>query len=216
MSIEESDVWEYKDKIIDVIGNSGADIVLGPELAMGNKNNFVTPREMDYFGREIISKLWKGKDQIIIPGTAIVSNGKSLRNTAFVLRNEGALSFVRFDKKSSDREDEIAENLGLEYQRGNEKPVVRFRGKDIGIEICRDHGHARLKNSLEGEVLDMQFILACNLEGFYPEKTVVRDGGIVAVIDGYEPSVVAYRKKDGNFELIKPERETKNYDLVEI
>lgn len=198
---------KYFDKLRHIIAIAGAEIFVGPELAISNSSP-ISEGEFDSFNKGL-QKLLNGKG-IIIPGTALVNNNGFLKNIAPVIFKKNILYF---NKKSSVMEDEIAEKKNLEYKTGEDNEgFFCYGGKDCALEICRDHGHGKLKYSTN-KLVDIEFILSCNLGGFSPDKNVVKNFGIVVIADGNNSSTCAYEVKERILKEIKGE-ETKDYLLI--
>jgi len=203
----------YLMKVLDVIKESRAEIVIGPELAISN-GGMISLNELNNFTKTISLNI---DSQMVVPGTALVKipSGRMI-NTAPVIIKENVYSF---NKKSSIMENEIAKRFGLDYTTGEDhEGFLDYLDKSVAIEICRDHGHGKLRSSTDKNA-DLEIILGCNLGGFSPEKTVLKDGGVVAVVDGNHcgdgPEVYACRKDIKNFIFIE-EKEKRDYSLVEI
>ncbi len=209
--IEKVDRDAYFNKVRSAV-NSGADYIIGPELALGNRNDLISPDEAQMYAEKMFGLL--KSHQLLIPGT-VLSKGNYLVNSAPVITSNN-IEWVR--KKTSVTEDEIAKNKGVEYLKGTSREgVINHNGKKIGIEICRDHGHAKLRNSGVSD-LELHAILATNLaSGVNAAKIVVRPGGIVAIndgaISGYGRSV--YKYEGGQLVDIQG-KASKNYDFFEI
>lgn len=204
---------EYFDKIRQIHDQTNAGIIVGPELAVANATKLLSVEEFRQFSRDLQNFLIDAKsDSLVIPGTGLVYDllNKEMFNRALAVDNS---NLYEVDKKTSDREDSIALDHGLDYKRGSDTTIICYDKKDIGIEVCRDHGHARLKTKGVGN-LDLQLILACNLNGISLEKTVVKEGGIVALVDGNGPKVSAYRNNGNSFEEINGQ-ENGDYLLIE-
>jgi len=210
--VEKINREKYFDRVRRILENSGANIVIGPELAISNRQEILSLEHFNSFNEGFFP--FMRDDQLLIPGTGLVrdSNKRELRNLAPIIR-KNRISYV--NKKTSVVEDKIAEVEGLEYKRGNSSEgVFDYDGRRIALEICRDHGHMKLKECGIRDI-DLEFILACNLPGVSPEKTVVREGGIVALIDGFKPEINVYRKNFDNFSEIKG-KQNKGYLLVSV
>ena len=206
---------KYFEKVKGVIRDSKADVIVGPELALaGRVSTFDSPTDFGRYSARFISLLKNG--QLLIPGTALVRNKdeKTLVNMAPIISKSG-VSYFR--KKTSTMENDIAEIFGLNYVRGNcNEGVFDHNGTSVALEICRDHGHAKLKNAGFREA-DLEIIVACNLSGgINPQKLVVREGGLVAFNDGGEPKRnCVYKLNDGNLEILDG-KEFKDYFMTEV
>lgn len=212
--MQPTDADTYFSNVEEILKDSGADILIGPELAVSTAKDSIKREQLDKRVKNLASKL--GENHLVIPGTGIVVDYTSnkMTNSAPIIFKD---IFFYLNKRTSHEEDNIAKSKGLEYIRGgSNEGVFNFKNLKFGLEICRDHGHAKLKNSGGVYDCDYHIILAHNLSGVNPEKTVVKDGGIVLLNDGGSYNgVSSYRRKDdGLVELEMQEKE--NYALIGV
>lgn len=210
--LEKQNIEEYLAKVSVVANRTGANIIVGPELSLSSPVNMLS---LSHLEKKIsdFSKCFKGR--LILPGTGIVKEkeSKSMYNVAPVIFRDCSVGYVH--KNSSHVEDLIAESNNLEYRRGDiEKEILFDKGKggNFAVEICRDHGIGKLKN-ISKPNLKFQFVLANNLSGVFPEKTLVENDGIVIFAEGRKPeNSWAYLKRNKDLIPLKG-RETEDYIL---
>jgi hypothetical protein len=192
--LKKQNFFKYMQKVAKVASQTQAEIILGPELALSSYEGMMLLSDLKN-GIEDFSKKFKGR--LIIPGTGLCydEGKKEMYNLAPIIFKDGSVKYV--SKDSSHMEDLLAEKKGLEYQRGEVSPrdyLDLQNGKNFAVEICRDHGLGKLRYSGVKNI-DFQFILANNLLGVSPEKIVVKEGGIVVLVEGKESELSeAYRK----------------------
>jgi predicted amidohydrolase len=210
----ESSYGAYLERISEVVSNSGADLVVGPELAMADLKGVLSLEQFNFFVNSLKSSV--SANQVVVPGTALVyDEGKgTLRNRAPIICGDG--NIYVFDKKSAVEEVRIAKKLGLEYIRGkSSEGFFEFQGKVYSLEICRDHGHAKLKQASNIKS-DLGLVLASN-GNFYPTKSVVKDGGLAVVVDGgKENGSDVFRNDSGDFNVINPLELNEAYNLWSV
>lgn len=197
------DVEEYLSKINNAI--TSADVIIGPELSLSNSSRVMPAWQLDDITRDLSSKL--DDSQLVIPGTGLIQRGDVFSNVAPILTRRNS---ILSSKKSSDMEVMLERELGLKYERGSGiEGVFNHDGSKFAVEICRDHGHGVLKRK-EVSPVDFEFILACNLGGFYPDKTVLSNGGILAINDGGRNfcEMAVYKKDTKGYKCLS----TKDYN----
>ncbi|MFH1364983.1 MAG: hypothetical protein ABIH28_00145 [archaeon] len=189
----------YLEKVGRIARESGAEIVIGPELALGGAKNILDFYELN----EQVNSLASGlKGKLVIPGTGLVKETGLMRNVAPIILKDGRVAY--HFKNSSHCEDSVAQTNGLEYERGNVKNGL-FGGEEpsFAIEICRDHGIGKLRSV--APFFDFHFILENNLTGVSQERALIKEGGIVALVDGFDASSYAYQRKGRELVQLKGE-----------
>lgn len=208
---ESQDFLKYLEKVGRVINKSSAEIIIGPELSLSSSVGMLSVESLEKKMDSLSSCFSK---KLVIPGTGLFYDDKKklMHNIAPILLGNGKVSYVR--KNSSHVEEMLAEPRGLQYCRGNlsEGFFLRNGQGSFLVEICRDHGLGKSRY-LPHPPLKFQFILANNLLGVSPAKTLVEEGGIVVLAEGEKPaSSCAYRKIKKELIPLKV-RETEDYFL---
>jgi hypothetical protein len=196
--LEKQNIQSYFEKVMRIANRTKADIIIGPELSLSSS---IEMMPLSYLKEKVedFSKCLKGK--LILPGTGLAyeSETKSMCNIAPIMFKDGSIKYV--EKNSSHVEDLIAESRGLNYKRGNLQDRIfsdQKNEENFVVEICRDHGIGKLKQ-VSIPNINFQFILANNLLGISPEKTFVKNGGIVVLAEGEKPrNSWAYKKIKGD------------------
>lgn len=146
-----------------------ADIFIGPEYLWGET---VNKGELE----SILSQF--NSNKVAIPGTILNSQEDGVYNTAFVVKNGKLLHL--YNKETTSSECNVLDN----YQTGNNSSYsVAIDGKTFGIEICRDHGAARLKKHVDS--VDVHLILANNMN-ISPTKLIGKEYALI--VDGNSSS----------------------------
>jgi len=203
----------YASKVKDVL-ESKADVVVGSEFALGNKNNLISVNDFAQYCNNL-SKYVKNK-QLLVPGTALVVDRqhKTLANIAPVIFKDRVFNVM---KMTSVLEETIAQKLDLEYVKGGlGDSVFYYSGKKATLEICRDHAHAKLRASGVRDS-DLGVVVACDLPGgISPSKITVKEGGLIVFNDGARQNNSCIYWLDNDKLQILPQISKQNYDLVEV
>jgi len=200
----------YLENLKKITLETNVDILVGPELALSGDNRIMPFSLFKKYIKGFASGL-EGK--LIVPGTGLVREGNLMRNVVPIILKDGRI--VYHSKNSSHYEDPLSKKNGLEYERGSVKDGVFDKEKpSFVVEICRDHGLGKLKNFVRPS-FDFHFILSNNLGGIFPDKTLVKEGWIVALVDGKESESSAYIKKNGSL-LKLDEFKKEDYTLIKL
>jgi hypothetical protein len=208
---------EYQEKVKRVIRDSRADVIVGPELALGNTASLSIYPNLRIFAEEIQEYLSSyGLNSLVVPGTGLVIGPREgiLSNRALAITKD---AFYNFDKKSSVVETDVATRIGLTYERQFSPASFKFRDKDVLISICRDHALAEMRTKGLRD-MDLEIIVACNLPGgISPEKVTVKDRGLIIFNDGNDPNGrnCVYRMEDNKLQILNSSSNPE-YDFVEV
>ncbi len=189
----------YLDKLRKA--SEAADIIIGPELSISNISRPMTYDEFMQYCEDVKGYV---NNNLIIPGTGIVFSNeqKILSNISPIITKEN-ISFIH-KKYPIEIEKKAAKRAGfLKFNEGNNnEEVFNYNGLDIGIEICNDHPKSRLKNSINGHNIDLEFLLACDLDEVILKNIVVKNG-IFCYNDGFKmgdkDSIYALKVEEGFF-----------------
>jgi hypothetical protein len=201
------------------------DVLLAPEWLFVPKGRLHTAAEAE----AIIAKLKElsaGRDGLLVPGTiAWVDDDGGYHNTAVAL-SDGEVT-KRVDKQHDGDDVAFAKDHGATYARGDGHSVFVWRDRRVGLEICRDHGDARLRWDLEDDAVgggrrtvDLQLVVSCGVELKHPAVGV---GGacLLANGDATSPAGMAQvgrrvPREDGMYKAyspVAPTAPTKAHDL---
>ncbi|MCB9554784.1 MAG: hypothetical protein H6707_01690 [Deltaproteobacteria bacterium] len=145
----------------------------------------------------------KGRDTLVVPGTIAVSDGTHYFNRLPVLHNGEQL--LTYDKQSDGGDDAFARKNGLSWRAGERRGVFRWRGMNVGVEICADHSSAKLKYALRGkETVDMHILISSGLGRYNP--SVATTDGLFLQCDGYYPHQEVLSIKGSRQTAISPQR----------
>lgn len=187
------------------------------------KLKVMEPPSIPYSKREYlkligsIKEQTRNSDMLVIPGTAmyydkdlrlynaapVVHSGRISR-TFYKFKDGGGSSFNLNGmlKISPDQYD----NIGFEpYGRD---PLVHFKGKRIGVEICADSGV--LKTDYGVDDLDLQVLVSCGISGYLD---ATRKGGYIAIMDGCKEMTRSV-KSGGN--TLRPTRRYPEMDVFTL
>jgi hypothetical protein len=162
------------------------DVLLAPEWLFVPEGRLHTAAEAD----DIIAALCAlsaGRDGLLVPGSiAWVDDDGGYHNTAVALCDGAVLK--RLDKAHDGDDIDFARAHGATYARGEGDGVFTWRGRRVGLEICRDHADAKLRWDLEDDVVsdgrrtvDLQLVVSC---GVAFRHTAVGMGGACLLANG--------------------------------
>lgn len=154
------------------------DVLLAPEYFLNSPDRKPLDKEQFENLRRKLEEWTAGSNRLVVPGTVTWTDGVSYRNTTLAVSNGRTLLQ---SSKRSDVGDESAEELGLKWGYEDAPPAFRWRGHDVGVEICFDHEQGVLKSGGVKD-LDLQIIVAVGIS-VNPESTVVHEGGVIAKCD---------------------------------
>ena len=162
---------------------SESDVVIAPEWLFVSKERFYSEKEFQALTQEL-TKLSEGSTRLLLPGTiAWVDKEGGYHNTALAL-SEGKV-LHKIDKAHDGDDIDFAKKHGAHYARGkDDSTLFSWRGFKAGLEICRDHGDARLRRELNErgeETVDLQFIVSA---GVNQKHTATALGGVVITANG--------------------------------
>ena len=175
------------DRIITEINKHKPDMLLAPEWYF-HKGTPYTIKE-----KETILKYIKeeASNRLILPGTFIWTDGKKLYNSTPIIM-DGELK-DEYHKHTDGGTFSIASSSGLELGLGKEEgKAFKWRGLEIGLEICADHYSSCLKESGRNK-LDLHVVLACGI-GIHNRFSAVRRGGYILCCDGSTPKNEAKKR----------------------
>lgn len=181
--VNKGDFEIFGNKLISAI-NTKADIVIAP-YGFLSKALFSEEKKIRIY--EEIRDLSSKSDSLIIPGTITYPINEREIVCEAPAFHKGKLIGV-FHKEKDNGEEELAEQNGCTYKRGNNsKNKLNFKGKKIAIELCGDHGVQDAKGC------DLELILAYdNRAGFWLSAFNDDFKRKAIVCDGYAPKVEAF------------------------
>jgi len=163
--------------------DKGGDVVVAPEWffvpAHGVAMSVV---EKDALVQRL-AQLTVGSDRLLVPGTLPwADDDGGYHNTAFAFSNGEVVHSV--DKRGDGDDVDIAKSAGLHHVSDDGGSTFAWRGVTVGLEVCRDHGDARLRWELLGtnrDVVDLQVVVS---SGVWLKHAAVGVGGQVVVAQG--------------------------------
>jgi predicted amidohydrolase len=157
-------------------------VVVAPEWFFLPKDRLHTQAEVRAL-REALLTATAGRDVLLVAGTVGYKDARGrYHNTALVIAN-GAL-LVGYDKCADGGDADLARRHRARFARGSETPIVRWRGLDVGIEICRDHGDGLLRFRLltaPRARVDLHVVVSA---GVGPRHVAAGLGGVLVHVDG--------------------------------
>lgn len=161
----------------------GGDVVVAPEWLFVPAHGVAMTATAKDVLLDTLAMLTRGSDRLLVPGTLPwVDDVGGYHNTAFAFSDGKVLHSV--DKRGDGEDVEIAKRAGLTHV--SEPGVSTFAWRDVvvGLEVCRDHGDARLRYELLGsgrDVVDLQVVVS---SGVWLRHAAVGVGGAVVVAQG--------------------------------
>jgi hypothetical protein len=163
--------------------NAGSDVVMAPEWFFVGDAKPLSRTEHNTLVEQL-KALTSGSDRLCVPGTiAWADDNGHLHNTAYAFSNGEQLYAI--DKRGDGGDVDIARHHALTYFSNDvPSPTFSWRGLTVGLEICRDHGDARLRRSLlasHKDTVDLQLVVS---SGVWVKHASVGIGGVVALAQG--------------------------------
>lgn len=164
--------------------DAGSDVVLAPEWLFVGDGKPLSRAEHDVLVEQC-KALTANSDRLCVPGTIAWADERGrLHNSAYAFSN-GELVYST-DKRGDGGDVDIARHHALVYfSREVPSPTFTWRGLTVGLEICRDHGDARLRRSLAtaggADTVDLQLVVS---SGVWVKHSAVGIGGVVALAQG--------------------------------
>lgn len=189
-----------------------SEIVIAPDYALQvDITRANTDQEYDRICR-LLEKLSSKDGSLIIPGTIPHSeDGKTMTLQSPVF-NKGNLQILT--KETDRREEDFARSQGLTYKKGDcNKNNIPYRGRNIAVEICSDHGHQRIPQDTFLEI-----ILAFDQKaGFWIGPSTPKFIRHIVVCDGFKPEVEGfYMDTNGKPNIWKPLEENPERRVYEL
>lgn len=163
-----------------------ADVIMGPEWLFVPEGRFYSAAEAESLIDQLAA-LSARTEALFVPGSiAWVDDDGGYHNTALAFEKGHVLK--RYDKRNDGDDISFAKAHGATYARGNTDSLFQWRGRTVGLEVCRDHGDARLRWDLETDdaptarrSVDLQLVVSCGVDLKHP---AVGLGGICLVANG--------------------------------
>ncbi|VVB84006.1 Uncharacterised protein [uncultured archaeon] len=173
----------FKNKLISAVGTN-SDIIIGPYDSFGRGLSTKERKEEVY---NQVQNLSSKCDSLIIPGTISYPINEREMVCESPVFHMGNLLNV-FCKEKDNGEEKLAEENGYIYKRGNNsKNRFYFKGKEIAVELCGDHGVQDVKGC------DLELILAFDSRaGFWINASNDNLKRKAIVCDGYAPKVEVF------------------------
>ena len=209
-----SQIKEYQDKFIEMCKTVKGDIYAGPEYLFAPQKPYTEQQKNQILQR--FKDISEGK--LIMPGTiAWTPDNQHWMNTLYAIADGEIIHQYSKETDSTDSHFYKDFKYGTVKEQKNTKNVFDWRDLKIGTEICRDHGHGRLKKYMEKNAInsvDMQVILANN--GTLSKKQFgIRDSGLVMLVDGTdEQTITTLTNKQNN--IIYKSDQNQNYEIHEV
>lgn len=163
--------------------DKGGDVVVAPEWFFVPAHGVaMSAADKDALVAQL-AKLTVGSDRLLVPGTLPwADDDGGYHNTAFAFSGGEVLHSV--DKRGDGDDVDIARGAGLHHVSDEGGSTFAWRGVTVGLEVCRDHGDARLRWELLGtsrDVVDLQVVVS---SGVWLKHAAVGVGGQVVVAQG--------------------------------
>lgn len=169
------------ERIEETISQHNPDLIVAPEYFMNNERRIYTREEKDTLVQRIADV---SGDRLIIPGTILWQENGEMRNTLFAVSDGKALA--EHDKSVDGGDKLIAQCYGINEVHYGEWKACAFpwKGFDVSLEICMEHGDKLLKET--GEHADLQ-IVAGHGAVIRPHALHLKTQGYAIVCDGQRP-----------------------------
>ncbi len=182
--INEEDFDSFMSKLVEALKDNPS-IIIGPDASLnsGKLSNRKYKEEVYEELRLLSSK----SKSLIAPGsiTYPINDFEIVCESPLFYRGE---LFGVFHKEKDNGEESLAKENCLIYRRGdNSKNKFNFKGKDIALEICGDHGSQNVTGC------DLELILAYDSRaGFWLNSSNDGFARKVVLCDGYSPKIGAF------------------------
>lgn len=183
------------ERISEVIGMYNPDLIVAPEFFMNNERRIYTRAEKEGLAQKIAGI---SGDRLIVPGTILWQEDGLMKNTA-IAASEGKV-IAEHDKSTDGGEALIAQTYGLSPFYGKwEACMFPWRGLDIGLEICMEHGDKMLKK--KGNKVDLQIVPGHGGQ-LRPHSLHLKNQGYALVCDGQKPRTCEIQQRTRFFPQI--------------
>ncbi len=188
------------------------DIIIGPDYAL-SKNIPYSKSERNKILSQISELSLKNKDKLIIPGTMPWEmNDYEVALSCPIFLNGNRLN--EFYKETDCGESKLARTVNKTYHRGESNlNNLRFKGKNITVEICSDHGKQHIPIDT-----DLEIILANDFKaGFYLNTQNTRPSRYILVCDSYHPKIEFIQlSEDKSLKIINNKKSKHDLEVFEI
>jgi hypothetical protein len=160
---------------------NGDDVTMGPEWLLVPHGKLAwSEAEKDALVQRIAA-LTDGSDRLLTPGTIPWHDDEGrYHNTAYAISDGRVL--LALDKRGDGDDVDIAQSAGLTFASDASASTFAWRGLRVGLEICRDHGDARMRFELLGQKpLDLHLVVS---SGVWLKHANVGVGGACVVAQG--------------------------------
>lgn len=186
--------------------SGGADVVIAPEWFFVPADGVALSRTAKDALVTTLAELTRGSDRLLVPGTIPwADDDGGYHNTAFAFCDGHLVKEV--DKRGDGDDVDIANSAGLTHAARPADSRFAWRGVDVGLEVCRDHGDARLRWELLGgprDVVDLHLVVS---SGVWLKHAAVGVAGhaVVAQGDGVNANEHLVRAANGRFDAVTPD-----------
>lgn len=161
----------------------GGDVVVAPEWFFVPAHGVaMSAADKDALVSQL-AQLTVGSDRLLVPGTLPwADDDGGYHNTAYAFSGGQVLHSV--DKRGDGDDVDIARGAGLHHVSDEGGSTFAWRGVTVGLEVCRDHGDARLRWELLGtgkDVVDLQVVVS---SGVWLKHPAVGVNGQIVVAQG--------------------------------
>ena len=188
------------------------DIIAGPDYAL-SKNIPYSKAERNNILNKISKLSLRNKDKLIIPGTMPWEmNDYEVALSCPIFLNGRIIQ--EFFKETDCGESKLARTVNKTYHRGDSNlNYLRFKDKNIVIEICSDHGKQHIPTDT-----DLEIILANDFKaGFYLNTQNTKPSRYVLVCDSYHPKIEFIQlSEDRNLKMINCKKSERYLEIFEI
>jgi hypothetical protein len=168
---------------LEAVWQAGADVVMAPEWFFVPDDGVAMSRGARDALMQRLAALTAGSDRLLVPGTLPWRDDDGgYHNTAMAFSNGRLLHSV--DKRGDGDDVDIATGAGLRFVSTPGHSTFRWRDLRVGLEVCRDHGDARLRHELAERGLDVVDLHLVVSSGVWLKHPAVGVGGTVAVAQG--------------------------------
>ncbi len=163
--------------------SAGGDVVVAPEWFFVPAHGVAMSAVDKDALVDHLAAMTAGSDRLLVPGTVPwADDDGGYHNTAFAFSDGKLLHSV--DKRGDGDDVDIATGAGLTHVSDDGGSTFSWRGVTVGLEVCRDHGDARLRWELLGtsrDVVDLQVVVS---SGVWLKHAAVGVGGEIVVAQG--------------------------------
>lgn len=181
------------------------DLLMAPEWFLVAPDGFLSENEFRHVCGELC-RATRGRDTLVVPGTIAWKDAQGeYHNTALAISDGQVL--LRHDKRIDGEDSDFAASCGCSWRPGKKPGFFTWRGRQVGLEICRDHGDGLVRWDMRHAgipALDLQLIVS---SGVALKYEAVADGGVIVLAQGdptYPTTVIRRHSAESSHEAEYP------------